>query len=407
MSSITSAVVIGGGIAGPVAAIALRRTGNDVAVLEAYPDADSGTGGSLAIAANGLAALDVLGVGDAVRAIGIPIAAARMTVGDTDLGRLPVLDGVEPMRMVRRSAVQRVLREAAAAAGARLAVGRRLVDVEEHADGVTAVLEDGGTERADALIGADGVRSTVRRLIDPAAPGPRYTGLLSFEGAARIEPGGFDGMTFAFGRRAYYLYWPEPGGVAVWGANLPSRRYRSLKDARSTPKEEWLRVLRETYAGDDPGSRLVGTTTEEQLTVTGAIHLMPSVPHWSRGRMVLIGDAVHAPSNSTGQGASLAIESAVELARLLRDAPSVESAFAAYEALRRPRVEAITRRGARTNSTKTPGPLLRPLMRAAMPVLIRRMDFERTLGPELRHRIDWDAPMPERSHPATPRGSGR
>jgi 2-polyprenyl-6-methoxyphenol hydroxylase-like FAD-dependent oxidoreductase len=134
------------------------------------------------------------------------------------------------------------------------------------------------------------------------------------------------------------------------------------------------------------------------LGIAGAIHLMPPVPHWHRERMVLVGDAVHAPSNSTGQGASLAVESAVELARCLRDAPDVGAAFAAYEALRRPRVEAIARRGARINSTKTPGPVARRVMRAVMPLAMRRMDVERTMGPEQRYRIDWDTAVPALLH---------
>jgi 2-polyprenyl-6-methoxyphenol hydroxylase-like FAD-dependent oxidoreductase len=397
MPTITSALVVGGGVAGPVTAAALRLAGIDAHVVEAYPDPDGGIGGSLAIAANGLAALDVLGAGDAVRAVGLPIAASRMTIGGTDLGTMPALAEIEPMRMVRRGDLHRVLRDAAVAAGARSSYGRRLVRVEEAGDRITAVFEDGGTEAADVLVGADGVRSTVRRLIDPAAPGPTYTGLLGFEGSARIDGDGFDGMTFAFGSRAYYLYWPEPDGTVVWGGNLPSKQYRSLADARRTPAAEWLEVLRDTYRGDEPGGRLVDATPAERLDVTGAIHIMPPVPHWHRGRMVLVGDAVHAPSNSTGQGASLAIESAVELARALRDGSDVAAAFTAYESLRRPRVEAIARRGARINSTKTPGPVARRIMRAVMPVVMRRMDVERTMGPEQRYRIDWEAPLAGRS----------
>ena len=389
-----SALVIGGGIAGPVTAAALRLAGLRAHVVEAHPDADGGLGGSLALAPNGLAALDLIGAGDAVRAAGLPISATRMTLAGSDLGPLPQLPGVEPMRMVRRGALRRILRDAALAAGAEHSYDRRLVRVEERADAVTAVFADGGTETADVLVGADGIRSTVRGLIDPAAPGPRYTGLLGFEGAGRVEHDGFDGMTFAFGRRAYYLYWPEPGGVVGWGANLPSKRYLSLTEARRTPAAEWLRVLSDTYRDDEPGGALLRSTPVETLDVTGAIHLMPPVPHWHRDRMVLVGDAVHAPSNSTGQGASLAIESGIELARALRDAPDHGTAFDAYERLRRPRVEAITRRGARTNATKTPGPVARRVMRAVMPVVMRRMDVERTMGPEQRYRIDWERPVP-------------
>ena len=66
---------------------------------------------------------------------------------------------------------------------------------------------------------------------------------------------------------------------------------------------------------------MAAETTSDTLQAVGGLHIMPPVPHWHRGRMVLVGDAVHAPSNSTGQGASLAMESAIELARCLRDRP--------------------------------------------------------------------------------------
>jgi 2-polyprenyl-6-methoxyphenol hydroxylase-like FAD-dependent oxidoreductase len=108
--------------------------------------------------------------------------------------------------------------------------------------------------------------------------------------------------------------------------------------------------------------------------------------------MVLVGDAVHAPSNSTGQGASLAIESSIQLARCLRDLPDAASAFRAYERLRRARVEAIAKRGARTNSAKTPGPVGRKAMYALMPIFFKVMNFEKVMGREQRYQIDWDAP---------------
>ena len=140
-------------------------------------------------------------------------------------------------------------------------------------------------------------------------------------------------------------------------------------------------TLRDTYAGDHPGELLASRTTPENLDITGAIHIMPPVPHWYSGRMVLVGDAVHAPSNSTGQGASLAIESAIQLARCLRDLPDATSAFRAYEGLRRERVERITKRGARTNSAKTPGPVARKVMYALMPVFFKAHELREGHGP--------------------------
>ena len=117
---------------------------------------------------------------------------------------------------------------------------------------------------------------------------------------------------------------------------------------------------------------------------------MPPVPHWYRGRMVLVGDAAHAPSNSSGQGASLAIESGIQLARCLRDIPDVTTAFAAYERMRRPRVEGIAKRAARLNHVKAPGPVAR-VMKPVLMLFLPAMNPEKPLGPEQRYRIDWDA----------------
>ncbi len=392
MSKVRTVLVIGGGIAGPVTAAALCKAGLEATVYEAYPAASNGIGSALALAPNGLAALGIIGAADAVRDIALPITVTAMSVTGKNLGALPTLKDLPPLQMVDRGDLHRVLHDSAVAAGVTFEYGKRLVGVDETDNGVTARFADGSTATADILIGADGVRSTVRTLIDPAAPAAGYTGLLGFgalvEGDAGSAPGT---MTFAFGTRAYYLYWTTPEGKVAWGANLPSKDYLTLTEARAVPKERWLRTLRETYAGDTPGEYFARNTTEESLEVLGAIHIMPPVPHWYRGRMVLVGDAVHAPSNSTGQGASLAIESAIQLARCLRDLPDAETAFAAYEGLRRARVEKITKRGARINHAKAPGPVVRRMMQLMMPVMFKMMNPEKTMGWEQRYTIDWDA----------------
>jgi 2-polyprenyl-6-methoxyphenol hydroxylase-like FAD-dependent oxidoreductase len=112
------------------------------------------------------------------------------------------------------------------------------------------------------------------------------------------------------------------------------------------------------------------------------------VPTWHRGRIVLIGDAAHATSPSSGQGASIAIESAVELARCLRDLPP-QRAFPAYEQLRRARVEKIIAMAARTNSDKAAGPVARVLRDLVLPLAMKlakpsQFDWQFT------YRIDWD-----------------
>ncbi|HZA09088.1 FAD-dependent monooxygenase [Mycobacterium sp.] len=394
MSTVRSALVIGGGIAGPVAAAALHKAGIAAKVYEAYPEASNGIGGKLALEANGLAALEIIGAADAVCAAATPITRSVMSFARKGPVEMPQLHEVPPRRVIDRGDLHRILHERASAADVPFAYGKRLVGIDESDGGVKATFGDGSTARADILVGADGVRSTVRRLVDPQAPNAKYTGMLGFGGVVDADLGLEPGvMTFVFGRRAYYLYWPEPDGRVSWGANLPSERYLTVTQARTVAPEEWLRILRETYADDDPGALLVQGTAPQTLDVAGALHIMPPVPHWHRGRMVLVGDAVHAPSNSTGQGASLAIESAIEVARCLRDFPDASSAFAAYEGVRRSRVEKIAARGAKINFTKAPGPLARKLMPVILPLVFKTMNVEKTIGAETGYRIDWSEPV--------------
>jgi 2-polyprenyl-6-methoxyphenol hydroxylase-like FAD-dependent oxidoreductase len=386
---VQSAAIIGGGIAGPVAALALRKAGIAATVYESYPSPAEGLGGTIALAPNGVAALDIVGAGDQVRQVADPAYRQVMSVNGKRVP-LPGLAGVEPLQVVRRSDLHRILHDRAAAEGVGIEHGKKLVSVREE-PAATAMFADGSSVTADVLIGADGVHSTVRRLIDPDAPGPRYTGMLAFEGLSRAEVPEEPGtMTFAFGKRGYYLYWPSKGGT-TFGVNLPARRPLPIREARQTPPEEWLRRLLEVYGEDDPGGDLVRNLAPEALQVNGALYLMPPVPHWHRGRMVLVGDAVHAPSNSSGQGVSLSIESAVELARCLRDL-DVPEAFATYEGLRRRRVERIAARAGKINHTKAPGPVAKALMPVIMPIFLKlAMKPEKTIGPEQRYRIDWAA----------------
>ncbi|CCH33268.1 FAD-dependent monooxygenase [Actinosynnema sp. NPDC047251] len=385
-----NALVIGGGIAGPVAAMALRQAGIDATVHEAYGRTAEGVGGGLSIAPNGLNALAVLGLDDAVRAIGSPITSMALQSGTGKV--LGAFGSDPPQLLVWRDRLYRVLREEAERRGVPTEHGKRLVGAESTDDGVVARFADGTTAHGDVLIGADGIRSTVRGLIDPAAPEPRYVGLLGFGAtAARTGLPSTDGrMYLAFGKRAFFGYQVLDDGSGGWFANLPWRGPITAAQARATSAQEWLRVLRAAFADDRiPALAMIDQAAPEDLLVTGPLEDIPSVPTWSRGRLVLIGDAAHATSPSSGQGASLAVESAVELARCLRDLPYRE-AFAAYEGLRRERVERIIAVAARTNQDKAAGPVARVLRDLLMPVAMKFAKSERYTW-QFEHRIDWDA----------------
>ncbi len=397
MTAARRALVIGGGVAGPVAAMALRKAGIEATVYEAYPSAADGIGVTLTLAPNGVAAMGLVGADDAVQSIGLPMP--RMVVSDgygARIGEFPPLSVQPTMLGLWRDELSRVLHERAEAQGVRIEYSKRLVDAEETADGVVARFEDGTTATGDVLIGCDGVRSRVRTLIDPNAPKPEVMPLLNFGAAADYavpdaEP---DVMYFVFGKKAFFGYWVQPDGRTAWFANVPDSRHMTYAKANEVSAAQWMRELRATFADDVPARQVVEHTNPDTLVAIGSIESMPPVPHWYRGRMVLVGDAVHAPSPSSGQGASMATESAIQVARCLRDFDDLPSAFAAYEKLRRERVEKVILRGKRTTNSKTVGPFAKAVMRLMMPIALKTfLNQERTLGPEQRYRINWDAPV--------------
>ncbi|WP_405494406.1 FAD-dependent monooxygenase [Nocardia sp. NBC_00511] len=401
MSGIETALVIGGGIAGPVAALALRKAGITATVYEAYDSAATEAGAMLTVAPNGLAALEIIGADKLVQAAGHPLHSMVMETGTgRTLMRVDTLPGLPPSCTMLRADLFRVLHDHVVANGITIEHGKRLVGIEQSDTGVTARFADGTTATGDILIGADGIHSTVRTLIDSDAPGPEYTGLMSF-GFGEFTPdgrlsdggdGAIDAMHFAFGKRAFYGYWRQPDGKHVFFSNYPQAEPMTLAEAKAVPAEDWLAKLRAAHVGDSPGEKLFAETSSADMLVTGPMERMPHVPTWHRGRVVLVGDAVHAPSSSSGQGASLAIESAVELARCLRDLPTPADAFVAYEALRRPRVESISDNAAKTNNGKTSGPVAKALFALMMPIATRTfLQPEKMFGPVHRHVIDWDA----------------
>jgi 2-polyprenyl-6-methoxyphenol hydroxylase-like FAD-dependent oxidoreductase len=302
---------------------------------------------------------------------------------------------------IKRARLYRALHQQAAARGVRIEYGRRLIDAQVTPGGVTARFTDGATAAGDLLVGADGVHSATRAIIDPAAPGPRYVGLVNFGGytpasAGTGEPGVWH---MIFGRQAFFGYVVDPAGGTVWFANVPRPAVDAAERA-ATSDEQWRGQLLELFAADrGPAAELIAAGRLE--LAADNTHDLPQVPTWHRGPMVIIGDAAHAPSPSSGQGASMAAEDAVVLAKSLRDLPDLPRALDAYERLRRRRVERIVAQGARSSSSKTPGPVGRGLRDLLLPVVFRFLVTDRSLAWVYDHHIDWDTPT-RQSDPALP-----
>jgi FAD-dependent urate hydroxylase len=392
------ALIAGGGVAGPVTALALQRAGIEAVVYEAHVPGAGEAGSYLTVATNGLDALRAVDADRPVLAAGFPTPTNVLLSGGgrrlgvvSNGGRLA--DGTVS-HTIKRARLYRALHDEASARGIRTEHGRRLVGAEVHAGGgVTAVFEDGTRDTGDLLVGADGVHSVTRRLLDPAAPAGRYVGLVNFGGytpdsAGTTEPGAWH---MIFGRRAFFGYVVDPDGGTVWFANVPRPAVTAAERA-ATSAEQWRRQLVELFAADHgPASDLIAAGT---LELAGdSTHDLPSVPTWHRGPMVIVGDAAHAPSPTSGQGASMAAEDAVVLAQCLRDLPAIPQALAAYERLRRSRVERIVAQGARTGSAKTPGPVGRVLRDLTLPLVFKFLVTDRSTAWIYHHHIDWAAPV--------------
>ena len=401
MSSVKHALVMGGGIAGPAVALALAKAGIPSTIYESHPAAADDIGAGLMLAPNGLEALKVIGIDAEIRAVSQPVSHMVIaSSGGKVLSRFRGLAGMQPSRVLWRSNLSRVLRKAAQEAGIPTVHGKRLVAASELGDCVDAQFADGSHVRGDILIGADGIRSTVREWIDPHAPSPLYAGHLGFGGCAPHGTIGVppDTMTFVFGKRGFLGYWLDRDLGICWFGSLPHDVRVSMSDARKTPAEQWLARLRLLYGDDQPARTLLRHTDPAQLLITGASEMLPPVPRWHSERMVLVGDAVHAPSSSSGQGASLAIESAVQLARCLRDLPTPHDAFARYEQLRRERVETIAAHAAKANNQKASGPVTKALMHVLMPIALKTFfNPAKMFASQHGYRIDWDMPAQQAS----------
>ena len=400
MTTPRTALVIGAGIAGPVAAMALRRAGIQPTVYESRPSGAEGVGTFLTIASNGIDALRAIGADETALAAGFPTPTItlRSTTGK-NLGRartgLTLPDGTTS-HTLKRADLYRALYQEAARRGIDVQHGKRLAAAEQTSDGVRAVFDDGSDAAGDMLIGADGIHSTVRKLIDPTAPAPTYIGLINLGGYAcgvdiDAEPGSY---TMIFGKRAFFGYVLAPSGEVWWFANVPRRDEPARGETEAITPAQWQTRLAGLYAADaGPVARLVQASGTAGISRASPIHSIPHLPAWHNDRMIVIGDAAHAPTPTSGQGASLSIEDAVVLAQCLRDLPSPPHAFARFQELRRPRAERIIKQAARINSSKTPTPITRMLRDATLPVIMKMAASSKQATAAYRHHIDWDAPI--------------
>jgi 2-polyprenyl-6-methoxyphenol hydroxylase-like FAD-dependent oxidoreductase len=358
-------VVAGGGVAGAASAVALAHAGADVTVYEAHEDPAGPVGSFLSLAVNGLRALESLGCLPQVQASGFAVARQRMwagngkLLGDVARGRRPG-DPLHSVTLMRADLVT-VLRDAATRAGAKIITGQPLTGAD---------LRGARADGADLVVGADGIWSAARRVVDPAAPEPAYAGLYSVSGVSDgldgAEPGAWN---MIFGRQGAFIYLPAPDGAIWWSAQV-SAKVPPEHLAGVGPDELAALFRRERQAVEI----LRGARTVHAATLH---HVLAPLRHQQGDDIVLIGDAAH-PAGA-GQGASMAIEDAVELAGQLSGPGAVAGALARFDTARRDRAGKMARIAAANRDAKTAGPVTAAVRGLLMPFFFDRF-YERATG---------------------------
>jgi 2-polyprenyl-6-methoxyphenol hydroxylase-like FAD-dependent oxidoreductase len=330
--------VIGAGIAGLATAVGLARAGYDVGVIERRTDAMAGSG--ISIWPNALAALDEIGVGDSVRQAGGQVTGGAIRWRDGTWLRRPSAQRIvtalgEPLVVVRRSVLTDILREALPPGAVETGLAATAVTAAQSSVHVT--LSDGQRRETAAVVGADGVNSMVASTLN----GPlrsRYVGYTAWRGVAAyaLDPA-LAGETMAAGTEVGHV--PLGTDHTYWFATE-----RSPEGSRS-PGGEHAYLTAKLAGWADPIPRLLAATTPADL-VRNDLYDRAQPAHWSRGRVVIVGDAAHPMRPHLGQGGCQGLEDAAILARFVTLNPDLPTAFDRFGRYRRRRVRPLVRESA-------------------------------------------------------------
>lgn len=327
--------IIGGGIGGVATAVALRKFGIEAAVYERAPRLTE-VGAGMMLWPNATRVLKSLGLLDDVAARSgqsthfLVRASCGKILMNIALGEFDV-----PALCTRRSDLLASLLSALPSECTRL--GRELTHLEQSRSKVRVHFAGGGVEEHDAVIGADGIRSSVRAQLfgisDPVHRGDTvWRGVGSYAGSGIRA--GHNSETWGHGSRFGILGTGQDKFTWYATANLPQH------DA-VLPNQRKSQLLQRFAGWHEPIPALIESS--EGILENGAYDL-PPLPHWTRGRVTLLGDAAHPCTPNLGQGGGMALEDAMVLAKCVSSERSIESALRRYEWMRRRRTRHIQHR---------------------------------------------------------------
>ena len=342
-------MIIGCGITGPVLALSLKRAGIDSVIYEEQEIPLDHVGLVIYVGPSGCNVLKTLGLYDKVKQSGSVSNGvefnnhAGKNIVSVDLGNHKQRFGADTIA-IKRGEINKILREEVDAQGIKIEWKKRLKDIQiaKKGNSTMASFEDGTKSHGDFLVGCDGINSLTRQIVMPDASKPQYTGSFVIGGTTDTPKNStvpYNVLSFNFGKKEFFAHYVMSSGKTVWWSDtrIPEE---SIREKRVIPDESWKNILLDQHKDDSAFFRELVRSTNDNL-IKLSIHDLPSFDTWFKGPVCLTGDAIHAVAPHAGQGASLAMESAMMLAKCMRDIPDVESAFFAYQKLRQGRVKKI------------------------------------------------------------------